>query len=75
MIELPTSVLGSGPIGVWGRTVVDDQQIDRMGRPAILTVFIPPNPFEPGSTAVGNLEDQFNATQPKKDQKRWRARS
>ena len=43
-----------------------------MGRPAILTVFIPPNPFEPGSTAVGNLEDQFNATQPKKDQKRWR---
>jgi Domain of unknown function (DUF4331) len=71
-IELPTSMLGSGPIGIWGRTVVDDQQIDRMGRPAILTVFIPPNPFEPGSTAVGNLEDQFNATQPKKDQKRWR---
>jgi len=72
VIELPTSMLGSGPVGVWGRTVVDNQQLDRMGRPAILTVFIPPNPFEPGSTAVGNLEDQFNATQPKQDQARWR---
>ncbi len=72
VIELPTSMLGSGPVGVWGRTVVDDQQIERMGRPAILTVFIPPNPFEPGSTADGNLEDQFNATKPQKDQARWR---
>ena len=72
-IEVPTSMLGSGPIGVWGRTVVDDQQIDRMGRPAILTVFIPPNPFEAGSTADGNLEDQFNATKPNKDQARWRS--
>ena len=72
VLELPTSMLGSGPIGVWGRTVVDDQQIDRMGRPAILTVFIPPNPFEAGSTAEGNLEDQFNATQAKDDQARWR---
>ena len=73
-VEVPTSMLGSGPIGVWGRTVVDDQQIDRMGRPAILTVFIPPNPFEAGSTADGNLEDQFNATKPNKDQARWRGR-
>jgi hypothetical protein len=72
VIELPTSMLGAGPAGVWGRTVVNDQQIDRMGRPAILTVFIPPNPFEPGSTADGNLEDQFNATQPKRDQAEWR---
>lgn len=72
VVELPTSMLGSGQIGVWGRTVVDDQQLDRMGRPAILTVFIPPNPFEPGSTAEGNLEDQFNTTQPKLDQAQWR---
>jgi len=72
VIELPTSMLGSGPVGVWGRTVVDDQQIERMGRPAILTVFIPPNPFEPGSTADGNLEDQFNATKPHRDQAMWR---
>jgi hypothetical protein len=72
VIELPTSVLGSGPVGVWGRTVVDEGQLDRMGRPAILTVFIPPNPFEPGSSADGNLEDQFNATKPQKDQAQWR---
>jgi hypothetical protein len=72
VIELPTSMVGSGPVGVWGRTVTDDGQIDRMGRPAILTVFIPPNPFEAGSTAQGNLEDQFNATKPQHDQALWR---
>lgn len=73
VVELPTSMLGAGPVGVWGRTVTDDLgQADRMGRPAILTVFIPPNPFEPGSTAQGNLEDQFNATKPQDDQARWR---
>jgi hypothetical protein len=72
VLELPTNMLGSGPVGVWGRTVVDDKQIERMGRPAILTVFIPPNPFEPGSTADGNLEDQFNATRPDRDQAMWR---
>lgn len=72
VVELPTSVLGSGPVGVWGRTVIEDGQIERMGRPAILTVFIPPNPFEPGSSADGNLEDQFNATKPQKDQSLWR---
>lgn len=72
VVELPTSMLGSGPVGVWGRTVTDEGQIDRMGRPAILTVFIPPNPFEAGSTAQGNMEDQFNATKPQKDQALWR---
>jgi Domain of unknown function (DUF4331) len=72
VIEVPTSMLGSGMVGVWGRTVVDDGQIERMGRPAILTVFIPPNPFEPGSSADGNLEDQFNQTKPQKDQALWR---
>ena len=71
VIELPTSMLGS-QVGIWGRTVVDDQQIERMGRPAILTVFIPPNPFEAGSSADGNLEDQFNATKPQNDQDLWR---
>ena len=73
VVEVPTSMIGSGPVGVWGRTVVDDEQIDRMGRPAILTVFIPPNPFEAGSTSQGNLEDQFNKTKPQRDQARWRS--
>ena len=71
-VEVPTSMIGSGPVGVWGRTVVSGDQIERMGRPAILTVFIPPNPFEAGSTAEGNLEDQFNRTTPNRDQARWR---
>lgn len=72
VLEVPTGMIGSGPVGVWGRTVVGGDQVERMGRPAILTVFIPPNPFEPGSTAVGNLEDQFNRTLPHRDQARWR---
>ena len=72
VIEVPTGMIGSGPVGVWGRTVVGGDQIERMGRPAILTVFIPPNPFETGSTADGNLEDQFNRTTPNRDQARWR---
>jgi hypothetical protein len=72
VIEVPTSMIGSGPVGVWGRTVVGGDQIERMGRPAILTVFIPPNPFEAGSSADGNLEDQFNRTLPHRDQARWR---
>lgn len=72
VVEVPTAWIGSGPVGVWGRTLVDREQIDRMGRPAILTVFIPPNPFEAGSTADGNLEDQFNRTTPDQDQALWR---
>ncbi|HEU0247315.1 MAG TPA: DUF4331 family protein [Gaiellaceae bacterium] len=72
VVEVPTGMIGSGPVGVWGRTVVGGDQVERMGRPAILTVFIPPNPFEQGSTAVGNLEDQFNRTLPHRDQARWR---
>ena len=64
---------GLRDVGVWGRTVVGGQQVERMGRPAILTVFIPPNPFEAGSAADGNLEDQFNATTPDQDQARWRS--
>ena len=73
VVELPTGMIGSGPVGVWGRNVVSGDQVERMGRPAILTVFIPPNPFEPNaSTAVGNLEDQFNQTKPNRDQALWR---
>ncbi len=72
VVEVPTAWIDAGPVGVWGRTVVGGRQIDRMGRPAILTVFIPPNPFEAGSTADGNLEDQFNRTTPDQDQALWR---
>jgi Domain of unknown function (DUF4331) len=69
-IEVPTSMLGK-VTGIWSRTVgvVSGSQIDRMGRPAILTVFLPPNPFEKGP----QLEDAFNFGRPANDQANFRA--
>jgi hypothetical protein len=73
VVELPTGMIGSGAVGVWGRTTVRDNggwmQFDRMGRPGINTVFIPTNPFEGGAS----MEDAFNATKPRGDQAAWRA--
>lgn len=71
VLEVPSEWLGPNDIGVWARTVLGGNQIDRMGRPAINTVFIPPNPFEAGSTSPGNPEDLFNATKPKNDVATW----
>jgi hypothetical protein len=74
VLEVPSAWLDSDSnIGVWARTVLGGNQIDRMGRPAINTVFIPPNPFEAGSTLPGNPEDMFNATKPKDDVATWKA--
>jgi hypothetical protein len=73
VLELPASMLtrpGSSQIGVWSATTVGSKQIDRMGRPAINTVFIPQNPFEKTEPYMKN---QFNAGQPKNDQDRFRA--
>ena len=73
VLELPSSLLtrgGSSQIGVWSATTVGPKQIDRMGRPAINTVFIPQNPFE---KTEAYRKNQFNTTQPKNDQARWRA--
>jgi hypothetical protein len=60
VLELPSSMLGT-TIGVWARTELHDQQLDRMGRPAINTVFIP-----------SRLKDAFNAGQPRNDQRDFR---
>lgn len=46
-------------------------QVDRMGLPALLTVFIPPNPFEPSPPAP-ELEDAFNEGMPATDQVNFR---
>ncbi len=46
-------------------------QVDRMGLPALLTVFIPPNPFEPSPPAPA-LEDAFNQEIPSRDQQLFR---
>jgi hypothetical protein len=71
VVELPSDLLGPSNIGVWARTVLDGKQIDRMGRPAINTVFIPNNPFEPVSTEPSQ-KDAFNAAKPNKDQAKFR---
>lgn len=57
ILELPSSELGGPNIGIWARTVVGGNQIDRMGRPAINTVAIP--------TA---RKDEFNVGRPHQDQ-------
>lgn len=41
VLEMPRSQLGSNNVGVWARTELGGVQIDRNGRPAINTVFIP----------------------------------
>lgn len=58
VLEVPSSSLGTN-IGVWARTTQGGQQIDRMGRPAINTVF--------EHTDAG--KDAFNAGIPSHDQR------
>jgi len=72
VLEVPSSWLGGSNVGVWARTALDDQQIDRMGRPAINTVFIPNNVFEPAGTEPSQ-KDAFNAAKPRQDQRDFRA--
>lgn len=61
VLEVPTSSLGTS-VGVWATVSMPDGnghffQVDRMGRPAINTVFIPKE-----------KKNLFNSTQPSKDQ-------
>ena len=73
VLELPASLLtrlGSSQIGVWSATTVGSRQIDRMGRPAINTVFVPQNPFE---KTEPYMKAQYNASQPKNDRARFRS--
>ena len=62
VLELPSSMLTAGSahpkIGVWASTNADRTQIDRMGRPAINTVF-----------NHGNEKNRFNGGDPVND---WR---
>jgi hypothetical protein len=61
VLEVPSSWFGSDHIGVWATTQTAGGRFDRMGRPAINTVLIPPA-----------LKDAFNNNDPKMDQKRFR---
>ena len=71
VIEVPNSVLAeNGPnVGFWAETA-KGQQVDRMGRPAINTVFIPANPLEPDEDS---LKDAFNQGDPAWDQMNFRS--
>ncbi len=65
VLELPNSALGSNPnVGLWVRTLIpengDFTQIDRMGRPAINTVFM-----------HGKEKTMFNRAQPNTDTARF----
>jgi hypothetical protein len=71
VLEVPSASLGAENIGVWARTVANSKQIDRMGRPAINTVFIPNNPLEPTGTEP-SLKNKFNSALPRNDQQRFR---
>jgi hypothetical protein len=64
VLELPSSMLTRGDdpnIGVWAVTKAGKTQIDRMGRPAINTVFL-----------HGDRKNQFNAGVPANDQRDFR---
>jgi hypothetical protein len=78
VIELPSTLLtgnGDSSIGVWATTNVGEDQIDRMGRPAINTVFIPNNPIPPDRAVDGkaSLKTTFNHGQPVDDQMSFRS--
>lgn len=61
VLEVPSTELGTR-IGVWARTLKGGNQFDRMGRPAINTVFI-----------AETKKDTFNSTQPADDAKNYTA--
>ena len=77
VLELPSKLLtggGDSTIGVWATTNVGDDQIDRMGRPAINTVFIPNNPLPPDRVSDGKLlskKTTFNHGDPSTDVAQW----
>jgi hypothetical protein len=76
VLEVPTRLLtaGSPRIGVWGSTNMPGLQIDRMGRPAIATVFIPNNPIPPDRVSDGksSLKSTYNHSDPVNDQANFR---
>jgi Domain of unknown function (DUF4331) len=77
VLEVPSKLLtaGSSKIGVWASTNTSDLQIDRMGRPAIATVFIPNNPIPPDRTVDGkpSAKSAYNHSDPVNDQAMWRS--
>jgi hypothetical protein len=74
ILELKPSLLtrkGKSMIGVSASTNKGRSQVDRMGRPAIATVFIPNNPFE-AQGSEPSLKNTYNHGRPSNDQARFR---
>ena len=63
VLEIPDSWLGSSA-NYWGSTLLDGTVIDRMGKPALATVFV--NPFGGDSD-----KDAYNQTAPSADVATW----
>ncbi|HEV8489006.1 MAG TPA: DUF4331 family protein [Candidatus Limnocylindrales bacterium] len=63
VLEIPDAWLGSSA-GFWGTTVKDGTVVDRMGKPALATVFV--NPFGGESD-----KDAYNQTAPSADVATW----
>ncbi|MEM7118033.1 MAG: DUF4331 family protein [Chloroflexota bacterium] len=68
VLEVPSEWLGAEDVGIWA-WIKYRGRADRMGRPAINTVFIPSNPFEPDEPS---LKNRFNSNKPHRDQDRFR---
>jgi hypothetical protein len=75
VLEVPDSQLTAGgtgnTVGIWATTTIGGQQVDRMGRPAVATVFIPNNPIPPDN-AGSSMKSAFNTAQPQNDQAAFR---
>lgn len=73
VLEVPDGQLNgdSTNVGIWAATTIGSGQNDRMGRPAIATVFIPNNPIPPDNEG-DSMKSAFNHAQPKDDQANFR---
>jgi hypothetical protein len=74
VVELRSSLLtrrGGRMIGVEATTRKGRAQVDRMGRPAIATVFIPNNPFETTGSEPSQ-KNSYNKSRPSRDQAKYR---
>ncbi len=56
VLEVPSSELGGPNVGIWARTALSGNQVDRVGRPAINTVLLP-----------AARKDEFNQADPVND--------
>ncbi len=73
VLEIPSKLLtgSSSTIGVWASTNTPELQVDRMGRPAIATVFIPNNPIPPDNVGPSQ-KSTYNHSDPADDQANFR---